>query len=350
MSCVVHGKCQHLKMLALPIKMKFLTLAPLTARFTQRYISALQLKSSLRNISNFSNGLLFTVVVAMPFGAHLSDLALRKIPREHSCLCILNGMTDLEADFLRQQHPNVVFIHIPWTLRHHTVINALIAIFDSPFWLVDHDCLILESDCLYKAEELSAGRIGAVYFAQENPQNGFLKPHTFLMLLRPKLIRSIFKRYKITSAPITWSRLSNQLEEICRAQGFSPDLMPETYKEYFDTFCLTAIIADSEQKGFLAMQTYGGKFEPHPEAIHVGNTSNPCVKPNQHYASTGAYFWSLALHQEKAACLRDPYLAKYPELAHLDKLRSIVIEAGIPEKSLELLESIVQEKEISAIK
>lgn len=314
----------------------------------RRYFSVVKLPSSLLMLrislwcaSRFSGDSPFAVVVAMPFGAHMADLALERVPVGYSKLCIVNGQHKKERAFLRRSHSQTLFIYVPWTLDHHDVIDALISCLDSPFWLVDHDCLILDSNCLGRAEDLSAGRIGAVYFAERNPVNGFLKPHTFLMLLRPKIAREVFRRYRISSSPVTWQELDSEAQKICSSLGFSPSLLPETYKGYFDTLCLAAVIAEAEQIGFYAIRSYSGKFAPHPEAIHVGATSNPRFTPEWEYVAFGAYFWSLVLQREAAACLRTSYLKKYPTLADPKTMRQVLIDTGISDDVLTFLDRLV---------
>jgi hypothetical protein len=282
----------------------------------------------------------FATIVAMPGGVHMADLAMAKVEGFLPILCVLNGVSAPERAYLATRHPAAHFAATPHVLRHHDVINAVIEVSPRDFWLVDHDCIVLQPEALRAAEEVSAGAIGAVFFADANAETGFTKPHTFLMLIRPRVAKDIFRRFGVDASPLTWRQLPDGARRACESVGLSATRLPEPGKPYFDTLCAAAACAASQGVGFHIMNTYTAMFCPHPEAVHFGHTSTPVFKPDWLYGALGAYFWRAALERHAGADLCDLYRDRLASLPPLDEMRRALIAQDTPYADATVLDSI----------
>ena len=281
----------------------------------------------------------FAAVVAVPTCIHMADMSLRRLRGTWPTVCILNGVSAAEASYLTARHHTTAFCRVPLMMSHATVIDMLVAQRDHPFWLVDHDCLVLDQTILDRGEAESVGRIGAVYFAHINARTGFHKPQTFFMMLRPVIVRDIFARYSITSSTRSWDQLSAVSREVCASQGFAERVYPEEHKRFYDTLAVAAVIAHSEKKGFHSCATYRACFDPHDDVVHFGNTTRPEVEPGSRYKSLGAYFWRVAVERLESAELKARYQAAYPRIADLAALEAEVLR-GNPDVDANLLRLI----------
>lgn len=270
----------------------------------------------------------FAVVVAVPMCTHMADMALRRLRGSWPTACILNGVSDEEMGYLTGRHPTTAFCRVPLMMSHAAVIDTLVAKTDHPFWLVDHDCLVLDKSILDRGEAESVGRIGAVYFAHINAHNGFHKPQTFLMMLRPATVRDIFRRYSITAAAIGWHQLPVVARDVCSKQGFGEKAYPEEHKRFYDTLVAAAVAAQFEGKGFYCCATYRACFDPHDDVVHFGNTTRPEVVAGSRYHCLGAYFWRVGIDWLESAALKARYQAAYPLLADRGAVKAEVLKGN----------------------
>lgn len=249
-------------------------------------------------------GSTYAVVVAVPGGVHMADIAMSHLAKSFPLVCVSNGLSLAEQEYLRRRQPLATFVTTPYMLKHHDVIDVLIEKSSHSFWLVDHDCIVIKPDALRQADLDSTGRLGAVFFAERNVLCGFTKPHTFLMLLRPTIARDVFREFGISSAPLRWNQLPAKARDACEAVGLSQACLPELGKPVFDTLVAAAACAESQGRGFHAAFTYTAMFVPHLEAVHFGHTTSPVFHPDWLYAALGAYFWRSAFESRAAAELQ----------------------------------------------
>lgn len=280
------------------------------------------------------------VIVAMPGGIHMADVAMSKLTAALPMLCVLNGVSAAEAQWLVNRRPSAHFMSSPRVLAHHDVINSLIDKSNHDFWLVDHDCLVLQPNALSVAEDACGDAIGAVFFATATPPTAFIKPHTFLMFIRPSVARTVFREFCVDATPRTWSQLPRRARAACESLGLSPTQLPEEGKAFFDTLCVASACAAATGRGFRIVQAYTAMFSPHPEAVHFGHTSKPLFKPEWLYGALGAYFWRASLEHHASPELQQLYNDQLASLPTLDAMRSLLIAQNTPYADAAVLDYI----------
>ena len=186
-----------------------------------------------------------------------------------------------------QKFPVIKFVI---TLSHSDVIDIVIAELEYPFWLVDHDCYVLDTNILANERvNMRSSDAGVAIYSTLNRTNGVVVPETFLMLLNPAVIRELFQKYNVSSRRIKWRNLSRPARNAMLKLGLSETNMPEAHKAYFDTLRAVAFLAQAEGKGFVMNRGYSLKCQFYPEAIHIGNTSFPKWPPEGRYDALGVF-------------------------------------------------------------
>ncbi len=270
------------------------------------------------------------VVVLMPGSLHIGLLALQHLSQYQSVIAVANGMTTKEIEFL-EKNTNIGVIRLATTLRHSTVIDILIAELEYPFWIVDHDCYVIDTNILYEERKnMLPSAAGVAIYGKQQHAGGVVVPETFLMLLNPRIIRGIFHKYSVGSARLKWRDLSGRARSALKKLGIDENNLPETHKDYFDTLRAVAFLAEADEQGFEMHHGYSLACQFYPEAIHIGNTSFPRWPPEGRYNALGAYFWRRCLEEPRFAAFVDQYNSLCPALPRSSReIRKYLLDAGV---------------------
>jgi hypothetical protein len=273
------------------------------------------------------------VVVLMPGSLHIGLLALEYLSQYETVIAVANGMTRQEFEFL-EKNTNCAVIRFSTILRHSMVIDILVAELEHPFWIVDHDCYVLDANFLYsERKKMSPSAAGVAIYSMQQRAGGVIVPETFLMLLNPQIIRGIFRKYGVGSARVKWSELGRRARKALEGLGIDERNLPEAHKDYFDTLRAVVFLAEADGNGFQMTHGYSHKCQFYPEAIHIGNTSFPRWPPEGRYNALGAYFWRRCLEEPRFGAFVEQYNSLCPKLPRSShEIREYLLDAGIMEK------------------
>lgn len=279
------------------------------------------------------------VVIIMPGCVHIGALALDYLKGDRTVLCIANGLADWEVEALRGCHFTAM-ARIQKLLPHAAVIDALVEVLENPFWLVDHDCYVLDAAVLQQERKLLGNRAGVAFYKTTNPVNGIVAPETFLLLLNPEVIRRLQQKFGVTCREYTWDTLPQKAKERLREIGVNQNRRPEEHKAYFDTLRVIALLAQADGSGFAMDRGYSAMCQPYPEVIHVGGTSQPIWPPHDRYYSLGSYFWRRCLEASHMTTMQAEYVKRWPHVPTAKVIRQQLMtsEFLLPGDAPELLD------------
>lgn len=304
----------------------------------------------------------FAVVIAMPFALHLALLCCRYLRQSRPDLAIVvisNGISQREYYALLKQLCidnvfNVTLVGKP--VKHEFIIDTLIKFSGQDFWLVDHDCLVFKGDSLLRAEEHARKMrlVGAAFYSDECLTSiGIIdEPHTFLMFIRPSRLKKLMISYRVSTAPVRWSKLCNSAKITLASLGFNAHSSQGRGIHRFETFAAVSFLALADNVGFYQIEKYSATFSPHYDTVHFGNTSRPIFKPslssNPHhqsfaYMGIGAYFWLRCLDVLDDASLRESYRERYPDCVNELILRDFLLKAGVSQSTVNYIDSLFED-------
>lgn len=281
-------------------------------------------------------------VIIMPNAVHLGLLALQHLRSINgNPVAICNGLSQQERAILHNSGFDSS-VHSTIQLKHSVIIDSLLRILKTPFWLVDHDCYILQMNVLLQCAKIQQKEsCGFAYFYSQNPVDRKIVPETFLLYLDPKVIRGIATYYGVSSKFYYLSELPKRVRRKFTSEGLSSTYLPETHKDYFDTLKLIAVLADLDGKGFHYGPRSSAVCEIDDQVMHIGNTSRPewTIEPG-FYKAIGAYFWKLSLSTSPLAEIASYQIlaGRLPSIADMEK---ILRDSGCPDALLRGLVSII---------
>jgi hypothetical protein len=271
------------------------------------------------------------VVIIMPGSVHIGALALNYLRENKQVLCISNGLPEWEYEILLGC-PFTAVAKTSRTLAHSEVIHELIEVLDKPFWLVDHDCYVLDVKALHE-ERQKLGTCAGLAFYSSIPSliHGTLVPETFLLLLNPGTIRRLQKNYGITCRSYRWTELPENVKARLAVVGMGHDRLPEDHKQYFDTLRVVALLAQADGCGFIMEHSYSGVCQPYPEVIHIGGTSWPTwpLQELEWYAGLGTYFWCRCLEKCRSDRIQNEYSKRWPQIPDSQTIWQHLVASGI---------------------
>ena len=273
------------------------------------------------------------VVVAMPNAPHLAGgSACFLEPSE--LLIVANGMSRREASSLCGFASGVVRTRS--ILPHHFVLQSLIKCFDEPFWIVDHDCFVVNPS-IFHSHRMNEDVIGHAFFQEKY---GSLEiPQTFLMHLNPVRLRSKMALLEIGVGVCGWEDLSGNAVRALQQAGISEGTFPEPGKRYFDTFRALHFALGSNNQGFEFVCRWSASFHVNKFALHLGATSFPkwCFEPGvsqgsarfwpMRYVCIGAFGWKLL--QEAWNSCASVQVVDYAQLPSADEMKTLLLEADM---------------------
>ncbi len=285
----------------------------------KQVFSSLRVRKEQRGLSRQLRDLQYRpkiIMVAMRGAPHLAVASAVHV--EKSELVIVgNGMFDAECNALSPFCRALVRTNS--VLSHNEIIEVLIANLYETFWLLDHDCFVLDSSLLTNDQE-SEGSFGAFVF-QETYLNVCI-PQTFLLRLNPGSLRSFSKEFKVGVGVVKWEGLSEEATRAIEQSGIVPGQYPESSKAYFDTFRAIHFAGLSGGLGFSSLRNYSASFDYNNEVIHLGGTSHPIWTEDLNkepgsdsfwrirYSIIGAYGWKLLAEvwNEHGGVIHDDFL------------------------------------------
>jgi len=287
-------------------------------------------RETLRTILTTStdSGVTPAIVIVMAYAIHIGDLALRHLQHHPDVWAVANGLSAWETEVMRARYGNRVLV-LGRTYDHSDIIDALTAILKTPFWLVDHDCYMLDTAVLAEHRPDLTGRAGEAWFRSFNARNGLTLPATFLLRLNPSVIRKVRRAYGVSSRTYWWTTLPDRARDRLLALGLHEGRMPESSKDYFDTLRVIALLAEADGCGFAIARNYSDSCARHPEVIHIGATSWPNWPPVDRYGGIGAYFWKRLLEACPMPRARTEYEAQWPDVPDADSMRHVLEASGV---------------------
>ena len=311
------------------------------SRFVRRTAEKLRVRPLLRELRRVKTADDLAVVIAMPGSLHIGALALDYLRGYKPVLCVANGLTTWELEALQAQK-SAIIIRSPQLLQHSLVIDALVQVLDKPFWLVDHDCYMMDVAVLREERKRLGNHAGLTIYRTTNHVNGIVAPETFLLLLNPEVIRNLQKKYGVTSRIYSWEAIPPEAKNRLQAIGVNQARQPDEHKPYFDTLRVIALLAQADGCGFVNDRGYHGACQIYPECIHVGGTSQPLWPPPDRYYALGSYFWRRCLETSRIEGTRTEYGKKWPHVPDSKTMRQYIMNADfvLPGDSPELLDSL----------
>jgi len=268
------------------------------------------------------------IVIVMAYAVHIGDLALTYLQDCPKVWAIGNGLSDWEADAMRARHGDRL-IALSRIYEHSEIIDALTGIMATPFWLIDHDCYLLDTAVLRADRPSLENRAGEALFSTTNGANRLTVPETFLLRLNPRVIRAVKRTYGVSAKKYWWATLPAKARDRQIAAGVTEARMPEPGKSYFDTLRVIALLAAADGCGFDISRPYTAACARHPEVIHIGATSWPNWPANDRYNGIGAYFWRRCLDACPMPRARAEYASHWSHVPAADVMRHELEASGV---------------------
>ena len=256
------------------------------------------------------------IMVAMPGAPHLAVASAVHVEKA-GLLIVANGVGDAECHALAPFCNSL--LRTGSVLSHNEVIEVLINNVDGDFWLLDHDCFVLDPILLTDVPE-TEDSFGAFVF--QETYGDLIIPQTFLLRLNAGSLRSFGKAFKVGVGIVKWGGLSKMAKKAIEDSGMVEGHYPEFSKPYFDTFRAIHFAGLASGLGFVSLRNYSASFHYNNEVIHLGGTSHP-VWTNEldkepgsdsfwriRYSILGAYGWKLLAEvwNEHGGAIQDDFL------------------------------------------
>ena len=281
-------------------------------------------------------------LILMPGSLHLGLLALQHIGQYQNVILIANGLNAQEADIAgKAGNKNIIFLRT--LLRHDIIIDSLVHSLHEPFWIVDHDCYLLNGSFFNKNTSEPFTAAGRAVFAFHNERLNTFVPETFLIQLNPGALRKVSKHFSVTAKLYRHEELPDNARRLLETAGWNARNYPEPHKSYYDTLRVLALLCPFLDLSFQISPGYSTRCEIHDEVVHIGNTSRPqwVVDPS-FYNAIGAYFWKFSLGEREDIKHLEPYQNRNRHLPSLDHMRTRLLEAGCSPALLNRLELIAK--------
>jgi hypothetical protein len=282
--------------------------------------AARDLVQQLRGLKDAND---LAIVILMPGALHIGALALDYLEGYGRVLCVANGLGQWEMEALRAKC-SVPVVSSRRALPHSDVIDALIEVLNAPFWLVDHDCYLLDVAVLDRERKKLGNQMGLAVYKTTNAKNGIVVPETFLMLVNPAVVRALQEKYGVTTRVYQWEAVPPKAKSRLLEIGISGNRLPEECKSYLDTLRVLALLAEADGSGFLMDHGYSAVCQAYPECIHIGGTSQLHWPPPDRYHALGSYFWRRCLETFGVARAQIEYKKKWPHIPDSQTIRQYV--------------------------
>lgn len=280
-------------------------------------------------------------IVAMPGCLCELILCVKHFNNKRPLVIIDNGLSDWEANWLRNWNHNLKTIQFASeTLNHDLIIDTLINNFDSQFGILDYDCFIFDTDLLEKLDHLASDEMISALFCQTDNDLGLFSPETFIAVLNPTVIRPLQKEFSASSRAIYYDQLTPEQKSALLKIGIDRDHPIEKYKGYFDTTRLWVCLGYA--KGLRVKFIKRLNTRDADGVFHVGaGTSHTNL--NRYWTKRGTWFWRRALEECPYQDLREYYYQKYGPLTTQDVLKQVPeIKSQLGDVYFENVEKIVR--------
>ncbi|MBI2375386.1 MAG: hypothetical protein HYV07_15430 [Deltaproteobacteria bacterium] len=212
------------------------------------------------------------MVIAVPRTMHLLELCVRALPSRRSVLIVENGPTLAERSFLDSALPDLPRLRlrgIPGVpAPHGVVLTLLVRAIDTPFFIIDHDCYVLD-DSVFDTIRLAGSDVVAGIdsdgFMSRNEAAGLSFPRTHFLLLHPERLRALTGRASIDLNKR--AKTPRHLAARLRTIGIGDHNFPRTYQRSYDTMTLACAVALAEGWTLGAHRLADGMVR------HIGGTS-----------------------------------------------------------------------------
>jgi len=223
---------------------------------------------------------------------HFAPYCIPKDVEGFEPVLILNAVSDEDAKWLREIHPQYLIIQLKTSLSgnahsmlgHGDVLNDLFATVGKPFCIQDPDCFVINAGFWKQVSLIPEHDMAAGPFTKKPTDHDHVLPDTFFLMFNPALFKSICSRYQIT-ASVTQSLIPLAQKKVGE-MGYATDQYPENFKGYFDTLQAFWVLALAE----------GYKFKKIPGAgrdvFHIGGTS---YLHNSDYDLSHWDYWPLSV-------------------------------------------------------
>jgi len=206
-------------------------------------------------------------LIVMPDALHLL-LPCIELLQGLNLAFIINGASQLDADFLLQKYPHIPQFRLTLlpgsSLRHGEVIDLLFSTNPHNFGIIDHDLFIFRPQALQDIR-LDDHAALAYLYSHINPKTGLLFPTTHLMFFNTPLLKSLMNRYGLSA--LRSYNIPASIEAQINSLGLGYDNLPKGWVDFYDTLHLVIAMAHHEGYGFQKIN-----LAPH-EAVHIGQTT-----------------------------------------------------------------------------
>lgn len=208
-------------------------------------------------------------IIVMPNILQFLVPCIKLLPTNINVLLILNGATNSEEKYLRDNYPTYPIFKlknfINSTLSHGDVLNLLLLNNQSNFGIIDHDLYIFNKDIFnnltFKQNEFVIGA-----FKVTNKKAKLTFPTTHFLFFNVNLVKGIMSKYKIGAQ--VYRRIPLHVKHKLRSLNLGYSNFLKEYLNFFDTFNL--IIAMAFYEKLTAKFIDSTSFD---DLYHIGATS-----------------------------------------------------------------------------
>ncbi len=249
-------------------------------------------------------------MIVMPGGFHIAQLAIDYFPPDQNLLVIGNGIDRFELEWARRNLPVTRVLRTRAMLRHHEVLDRILAVWEQDFGILDYDCFVFDPDLLTRIAAIDADTCMNAVFFRANEDPPLKVPETFLLFFNTRLIRKLMARYGVGTSPLRWTLVPPAARERLQALGLSESRLPEAHKPYFDTLRLLMMLGIADGHPYRFVEQIPASPAPSDKAFHVGGVSDPRSVQGV-WALRGSYFWRRALEVAGDPALQSHYRARF---------------------------------------
>lgn len=252
-------------------------------------------------------------VIATPGSLPCVKLCLNHIPQSEDCVIVLNGLEPWEVTWAMKNLRRSGFVILKKMVRHYHLIDYLIAKNPGIFGIVDFDCFVFDEILFKTLKDMPESAAFSSFYGKCTNDLSITFPETFLLYMDAEKLRKISKKYRVDSAERDWSSLSNKTRIALSNFGFGETILPENFKNYYDTS--RALMALSLVENYTIHYPFGPRANTDDEfALHIGYMASVPIKGvsvEGYYQARGSYFWNRALEALTDDELRQAYISKY---------------------------------------
>lgn len=308
-------------------------------RSRRRRKNAERLCADIRRLPKLANPF---IVIVMPGGLHLADLAIKLIPQSHDCVVILNGSSEIEREWSLGHFANRHVIYVAEKMGHAKVLDLLFDSFQQDFGVMDYDCYVLDSTLFDRISRIDSRTAMNGCFFRRQPELQLDSPETFLLYFNLTRINQLRERYGIGARKRYWKDVPTSVRDRLSQLGLCEHTFPEQHKPYYDTLRLLMMLSICDEVPYKLVEHLHVSPSPSSTAFHVGGVSRP-GDAQEIWQLRGSYFWYRVLESTPESPLAAYYRRLYPPTDSESLLRANpAVAEHIKDEFFEMCDEIIQ--------